>query len=62
MRRYRTWRANRKTFVYPENVLEPESRDDKSALFEEAESAPDNAEIEQTGQADRSGDVKRSNE
>ena len=30
LRRYRVWGANRKVFVYPENYLEPEQRDDKS--------------------------------
>jgi hypothetical protein len=35
---YRTWEANRKIFLYPENYLEPELRDDKTPLFEELES------------------------
>jgi hypothetical protein len=29
LRRYRIWEANRKDFLYPENSLEPELRDDK---------------------------------
>ena len=32
LRRYRVWEANRKVFVYPENYLEPEQRDDKSTV------------------------------
>jgi len=34
---YRVWEANRKVFLYPENYLEPELRDDKTELFEELE-------------------------
>jgi len=37
MKRYRVWEANRKIFLFPENWLEPEFRDDKSYLFEELE-------------------------
>jgi hypothetical protein len=39
MKRYRVWEANRKIFLYPENWLEPEFRDDKTHLFAELESA-----------------------
>jgi hypothetical protein len=39
MKRYRVWEANRKIFLYPENWLEPEFRDDKTDLFLELESA-----------------------
>jgi hypothetical protein len=39
MRRYRVWEANRKIFLYPENWLEPEFRDQKSHLFTELEGA-----------------------
>jgi hypothetical protein len=39
MRRYRVWEANRKIFLWPENWLEPEFRDDKTHLFRELESA-----------------------
>jgi ABC toxin-like protein/neuraminidase-like protein/putative peptidoglycan binding protein/virulence plasmid A protein len=35
MRRYRVWEANRKVFLFPENWLEPELRDDKSVFFTE---------------------------
>jgi hypothetical protein len=34
---YRVWEANRKVFLYPENYIEPELRDDKSPLFKELE-------------------------
>lgn len=30
---YRVWEANRKVFLYPENWVEPELRDDKTDLF-----------------------------
>ncbi len=36
--RYRVWEANRKIFLYPENWIEPELRDDKSPFFEDLES------------------------
>jgi len=39
MKRYRLWEANRKIFLWPENWLEPEFRDDKSHLFDALESA-----------------------
>jgi hypothetical protein len=51
MERYRVWEANRKVFLYPENWIQPELRDDKSPFFRELESAlmqneatPDNVE------------------
>jgi hypothetical protein len=37
MKRYRIWEANRKVFLFPENWLEPELRDDKSPFFKEIE-------------------------
>lgn len=37
MKRYRVWEANRKIFLYPENWLEPEFRDDKTHLFQALE-------------------------
>jgi hypothetical protein len=37
MQNYRVWEANRKVFLYPENWIEPELRDDKSFLFEQVE-------------------------
>lgn len=38
MKRYRVWEANRKVFLYPENWLEPELRDNKSPFFKDLES------------------------
>jgi len=38
MQRYRVWEANRRVFVFPENWLEPEMRDNKSPFFTELES------------------------
>ena len=35
MNRYRVWEANRKVFLWPENWLEPELRDDQSPFFKE---------------------------
>ncbi len=35
MKRYRVWEANRKVFLYPENWLEPELRDNQSPFFKE---------------------------
>ena len=34
---YRVWEANRKVFLYPENWIEPELRDDKSSFFKDLE-------------------------
>ena len=34
---YRVWEANRKVFLWPENWIEPELRDDKSTFFQELE-------------------------
>lgn len=39
MKRYRVWEANRNIFLFPENWLEPEFRDDKTHLFQELEGA-----------------------
>ena len=39
IKNYRVWEANRKVFLYPENWIEPELRDDKTPLFKELESA-----------------------
>ena len=38
MKRYRVWEANRKIFLWPENWLDPEFRDDKTHLFDALES------------------------
>jgi hypothetical protein len=37
MKRYRVWQANWEIFLFPENWLEPEFRDDKTDLFQELE-------------------------
>jgi len=34
---YRVWEANRKVFLYPENWIEPELRDNKTPFFKELE-------------------------
>jgi hypothetical protein len=39
MKRYRVWQANREIFLWPENWLEPEFRDDKTFLYDALESA-----------------------
>lgn len=38
MQRYRVWEANRKVFLYPENWIDPQLRDDKSPFYKELES------------------------
>ena len=38
MKYYRVWEANRKVFLYPENWIEPELREDKSEIFQALES------------------------
>lgn len=35
---YRIWEANRKVFLYPENYIEPDLRDNKTELFQTLES------------------------
>ncbi|MEA5461682.1 neuraminidase-like domain-containing protein [Arcicella sp. LKC2W] len=37
MKYYRVWEANRKVFLYPENWIEPELRDEKSQFFKDLE-------------------------
>lgn len=37
-KKYRVWEANRKVFLYPENWIEPDLRDDKTPFFKELES------------------------
>src|SRR5207302_6281756 len=39
MQKYRVWEANRKVFLYPENWIDPQLRDDKSPFYKELESA-----------------------
>jgi hypothetical protein len=45
MKNYRVWEANRKVFLYPENWIEPELRDDKTPFFKEFEAEFENGEI-----------------
>lgn len=42
---YRVWEANRKVFLFPENWIEPELRDDKSIFFTELENELQQAAI-----------------
>jgi len=49
MKYYRVWEVNRKIFLYPENWLEPDWRDDRSPFFKELES-----ELTQNDITDRS--------
>ncbi len=44
---YRVWEANRKVFLYPENYIEPDLRDDKTPLFQDLESKLLQQEINQ---------------
>jgi hypothetical protein len=37
MERFRVWEANRKVFLFPENYIEPELRDDKTDFFKSFE-------------------------
>ncbi|MEA2163477.1 MAG: hypothetical protein QOK37_1604 [Thermoanaerobaculia bacterium] len=37
MKNFRVWEANRKIWLYPENWIEPELRDDKSPFFQDLE-------------------------
>ncbi len=39
MKNYRVWEANRKIFLYPENWIEPDLRDDKSFFYKDVENA-----------------------
>ena len=45
MRSYRLWEANRKVFLYPENWLFPELRDNKSSSFKQLEAALGQGEL-----------------
>lgn len=45
MQNYRVWEANLKVFLYPENWIEAELRDDKSPFFRELESELLQAEV-----------------
>lgn len=45
MKNYRVWEANRKVFLYPENWIEPELRDDKTPFFKDLENELMQADI-----------------
>jgi Tc toxin complex TcA C-terminal TcB-binding domain/Neuraminidase-like domain len=45
MKLYRVWEANRKVFLYPENWIAPELREDKTPLFRDFEKALFQADI-----------------
>lgn len=47
MRNYRVWEANRRVFLFPENWMFPELRDDKSSSFKQLESALGQGELTQ---------------
>ncbi|MEI6766947.1 MAG: neuraminidase-like domain-containing protein [Bacteroidota bacterium] len=45
MKYYRIWEANRKVFLYPENWIVPELRDDKTPFFQDLEDELNRGEI-----------------
>lgn len=51
MRNYRVWEANRKVFLWPENLLEPAFMDVKSQLFRELEADLGQGEVTLEGAA-----------
>ncbi|MCB2190550.1 MAG: peptidoglycan-binding protein [Deltaproteobacteria bacterium] len=52
MKNYRVWEANRKVFLYPENWIEPDLRDDKTACFKSLESRLLQSEVTQASAED----------
>lgn len=52
MKRYRVWEANRKIFLYPENWVSPELRDDKTPLFRRLEEELSQSVITETSVED----------
>jgi hypothetical protein len=40
MRRYRVWSANRKSFEYPENWVQPEKRDEPADVTDPTKPRP----------------------
>ncbi len=46
MKKYRLWEANRKVFLYPENWIEPELRDQKTPFFKELEDELNQGDID----------------
>ncbi len=66
MKNYRLWEANRKVFLYPENWIEPDLRDDKSPFFRELDTqllqndlTPDNVEQALMSYLEKLDDVGR---
>jgi len=66
MKNFRVWEANRKVFLFPENWIEPELRDNKSPYFAQLESdllqnnATDQTALEAfKSYVERLGDVAR---
>ena len=57
MKRYRVWEANRKVYLFPENWLEPELRDDKSPFFKEIESELLQSDITEDAASDRAAEL-----
>lgn len=55
MSRYRVWEANRKVFLFPEDWVEPELRDDKTPLFEDLENALLQSDVTDEAAADALG-------
>lgn len=49
MKNYRVWEANQKVFLFPENWLEPEWRDDASELFEQLNSELEQQQLNEVG-------------
>ncbi len=45
MKSYRVWEANRKIFLYPENWIEPDLRDDKTIFFQELDNEIQQADL-----------------
>ncbi|MFI6858174.1 neuraminidase-like domain-containing protein [Streptomyces sp. NPDC050416] len=45
MKNFRVWQANRKVFLYPENWITPELRDDKTPFFTEFEADLNGGEV-----------------
>ena len=52
MKRYRVWQANREVFLWPENWLYPELRDDQSPIFKQTMSALLQSDITDDAAAD----------
>jgi hypothetical protein len=46
MKNFRIWEANRKIWLYPENWIEPDLRDDKTLIFKELENELQQSELD----------------